>query len=315
LLRRIRRGEAAGVIFFGPNITSRSQLRAVIRRLQQANNSSPINAPLLMIVDQEGGIVRRLPGAPNQSQRQLGQSARGELLSRQAGAGAAANLATVGLNVNLAPVMDVYQHPGDFIDQFERSYSSSPARVATLGRGFIEALQAGGVAATAKHFPGLGAAARGQDTDEGPVRLDVPLSQLRAVDEAPYRSAIAAGARLVMLSWAVYPAIDPEPPAGLSPTVIAGELRRRLGFAGVTITDSLGAGALDGFGGSAERAVLAARAGDDLLLCSARYVADNSPAEGVAALHGLVAALSDHTLARADAEAAASRVLALRRQP
>jgi beta-N-acetylhexosaminidase len=245
----------------------------------------------------------------------VGQSARGEILSRQGGAGAAANLASVGLNANLAPVVDVYRHPGNFIDQFERSYSSSPTRVAMLSQGFIEALQAGGVVATAKHFPGLGAAARGQDTDEGVVRLDVPLSELRAVDEAPYRPAIAAGVRLVMLSWAVYPTLDPDLPAGLSPTVIEGELRHRLGFRGVTITDSLGAGALSAFGGSAQRAVLAARAGDDLLLCSASTVEQDSPTIGIAALRGVASAIASGAIRRATAEQAAERVLRLRLHP
>src|SRR5947208_2918205 len=80
-----------------------------------------------------------------------------------------------------------------------------------------------GVAATAKHFPGLGAAATNQDTDSRPVTLNVPRHQLRTVDERPYRSAIPAGVKLVMVSWARYPALDKRRPAGLSRTVVQGE--------------------------------------------------------------------------------------------
>ena len=209
--------------------------------------------------------------------------------------------------MNLAPVLDVYRSAGDFLDQFGRSYSSDPRRVAQLGADFITAQQAGGVAATAKHFPGLGAAARAQDTDLRPVTLGGARSVLRGVDELPYRAAIAAGVRLVMLSWAVYPALDPARPAGLSPIIVQGELRQRLGFRGVTITDALGAGALAKFGGIGRRGRLAALAGLDLLLCS-----DHRVAEGQQALAGLVAGYRGGQLSRASGQAAVARILALR---
>ena len=107
----------------------------------------------------------------------------------------------------------------------------------------IKAQQAGGVAATAKHFPGLGAAAASQNTDAGPVTLYLSLATIRSIDEVPFAAAIAAGVKLVMVSWAVYPAMGARP-AGLSPNVVQGELRGRLDFTGVTITDALEAGAL-----------------------------------------------------------------------
>ena len=142
-------------------------------------------------------------------------------------------------------MLDVYRHAGNFIDEFQRSYSSNPATVARLGRAFITAQQRKDVAATAKHFPGLGAAGRSQNTDLRPVKLSMSLATLRAIDEAPYKSAIAAGVKLVMTSWATYPALDASRPAGLSSKVIGGELRGRLGFKGVTITDGIDAGAVD----------------------------------------------------------------------
>lgn len=315
LLAAIRAGEAAGVIFFGPNIASEAQIRGVIERLQKANAAGPVHAPLLMLTDQEGGEVRRLPGAPALSEKQIGEGPDGSALAAAAGSGAGRNLAGAGMNVNLAPVLDVFRTPGNFIDEYQRSYSGDPVTVARLGSAFISAQQRTGVAATAKHFPGLGAAARDQDTDVGPVTLNLSLGVLRSVDEVPYRAAIAAGVQLVMTSWAVYPALDPGLPAGLSAAVIGGELRGRVGFRGVTITDAISAGALAGFGGLGRRGVLAARAGADLILCSAINVSDDSPQQGLTVLHAITSALAGGGLARGAAQQAAARVIALRSAP
>jgi beta-N-acetylhexosaminidase len=315
LLAAIRAGEAGGVIFFGQNISSLGQIRGVIDELQRASLASPVHTQLLLLTDQEGGAVRRLPGAPRLSEKQIGQSPHAVLLARSAGAGAAQNLRAAGMNVNLAPVLDVYRQRGDFIDQFQRSYSSNATAVAGLGAEFIGAQQAAGVAATAKHFPGLGAAAQTENSDLGPVTLRSPLTAVRAVDEAPFRSAIAAGVKLVMTSWAIYPALDPHRPAGLSSAVIGGELRRRLGFGGVTITDGIDAGAVTPFGSLARRTVLAAAAGADLILCATTNPNDNTPARGIAARDALVSALTHHQLSRAAARLAAQRILTLRAHP
>ena len=111
LLRAIRRGDAAGVIFFAGNISSPAQLATVAGELQRADASrrNPVRAPLLLMIDQEGGIVRRLPGPPDLSEKQIGQAADPAAQARLAGAGAAATLLSAGLNVNLAPVLDVYR--------------------------------------------------------------------------------------------------------------------------------------------------------------------------------------------------------------
>ncbi|HTU29129.1 MAG TPA: glycoside hydrolase family 3 N-terminal domain-containing protein [Solirubrobacteraceae bacterium] len=315
LLTAVRRGQAGGVIFFSWNIASVAQIRGVIEQLQRASLASPLHDRLLMMTDQEGGEVRRLPGAPTRSEKQIGESRDGVALARAAGRGAAGELRSVGMNVNLAPVLDVYRHAGNFIDEFQRSYSGNPATVGRLGSAFIAAQQGSGVAATAKHFPGLGAAARSQDTDLRPVTLDVPLTQLRDVDEAPYRPAIAAGVKLVMVSWARYPALDRTYPAGLSSAVIQGELRGRLGFQGVTITDAIGAGALVPFGKPSQIGVMAAHAGADLILCAGTGPSGSSPLQGLSVLHALAAAIGDGGLTRSSAVASAARILALKAHP
>lgn len=312
LLALIHRGEAAGVIFFGENVADPAALSVAIHAIRAANAQSPVHAPLLLMTDQEGGLVRRLPGAPVLSEKQVGESADPTATATAAGAGAGDELASVGINVNLAPVLDVFRRPGNFIDGAQRSYSSDPLEVAGLGTRFIAAQQRAGVAATAKHFPGLGAATAEQNTDEVPVTLDVPAATLRNDDEVPFRAASAAGVKLVMISWATYPALDPRHPAGLSRAVIVGELRGRLGYHGVVITDELAAGALSAFGTIGNRAVLAAGAGADLLVCSEQNPDDNTPAEGTAALTALVAALRGNEISRASAEQSAARVIRLR---
>ena len=307
LLSAIRAGDAAGVIFFGENISSESQIASVVAQLVQANAASPVRAPLLLMTDQEGGQVRRLPGAPTLSEKQVGEAAQPTTSASTAGTGAGQNLAGVGMNVNLAPVLDVFYQSGNFIDEYQRSFSDDPDVVASLGQVFVHAQQATGVAATAKHFPGLGAATRSQNTDAGPVTLTQSLSQLRAVDEFPYQAAISAGVKLVMVSWAVYTALDASRPAAFSSAVVQGELRQRLGFTGVTVTDALEAGAINSSYSTGQRAVMAASAGMDLLLCSAR-----DASQGDSAGQALATAYGNGQLPSAAFNAAVQRVTALR---
>lgn len=308
LLDLISAGEVGGVIFFGENITGLDQISGVVADLKAANANSPVRAPLLLMTDQEGGLIRRIkPGEPVLSEKQIGASADPTAAAHDAGIGAAQTLTGVGMNTNLAPVLDVFREAGNFDDQFQRSYSSDPSVCAACGAAFISAQQNQRIAATAKHFPGLGAATRSQNTDLTTVTLTQSADELRSVDELPFAAAIAAEVDMVMTSWAVYPALDPKFPAGLSPTIVRGELRRRLRFRGVTITDALEAGALAPFGDTGARAVLAAQAGMDVLLCSARDMT-----QGIAAVDAVVAALEQHRLNPGHSRQALRRVLELR---
>jgi len=307
LLDKIAAGEVGGVIFFGDNIQSSAQIAGVTQQLRNAQQQSPVSWPLLFMTDQEGGLVRRLPGGPEQSAKQVGASANPAAAATQAGSEAGQVLTAAGMNVNLAPVLDVYRQAGNFIDEYERSFSNDAGTVATCASAFINAQQEKGVAATAKHFPGLGAAAAGANTDAVPVSLSVSLTDLRSIDEVPYVSAIAAGLRLVMTSWAIYPALDANNPAGLSRTIVQNELRGRLGFKGVTITDALEAGALGAFGDNSQRAIKAAQAGMDLILCSARDVS-----QGEAVTTALANALDGGQIDAGEFDAALQRIITLR---
>jgi beta-N-acetylhexosaminidase len=309
LLDAIRAGLVGGVIFFGENIdrTNRSQIQAVTSQLAQVQVDSGLGYPLLLMTDQEGGVVQRLPGAPGISEKQIGASADPVGTARSAGTGAAQNLLDAGMNCNLAPVLDVFRQTGNFDDQFGRSYSMDPLVCGQCGRASVAVQQRLGVVTSAKHFPGLGAAIRAQNTDLGPVTLDVSLPDLRRIDELPFTHAINANVDTIMTSWATYPALDPDRPAGLSQRIVRGELRGRLGYRGVTITDAIEAGALQSFGDTGQRAVAAAAAGMDIVLCSARSVS-----QGQAAVDALQAALAGGQLPRGQEHEALLRVLALR---
>jgi beta-N-acetylhexosaminidase len=313
LLQLIRHGEAAGVIFFAGNFRYRAQFTAAVRKLEAANasKSNPARGyPLLLMTDQEGGQVRRLPGAPVRSAKWIGSRASASaraFQARKAGQGAGQNLLSFGLNVNLAPVLDVFRSPGDFDDRYQRSYSSNPRIVSTLGADFIAAQQRAGVAATAKHFPGLGPAATNQNTDVRPVVIRTPAKTVQSVDEYPYRAAIAAGVKLVMVSWARYPGLGSGSPAGLSRAIVQGQLRQRLRFTGVTITDAIGAGALTAVGSTQTRALKAAQAGMQLILSAAQ-----TPSEGQRCLDGLLSGFRTGKLPRATFRATVAQILLLR---
>jgi beta-N-acetylhexosaminidase len=197
--------------------------------LAQAQADSGVGYPLLLMTDQEGGIVQRLTGAPGISEKQIGASADPVGTARSAGTGAAQNLLTAGMNCNLAPVLDVFRQAGNFADQFGRSYSMDPVVCGDCGAASIAAQQQLGVVTTGKHFPGLGAATRAQNTIS-PVTLDVSLSDLRSIDELPFTYAINANVD-IMTSWATYLALDPTR-CPLSPRIVHGELRGRLKFRG-----------------------------------------------------------------------------------
>jgi beta-N-acetylhexosaminidase len=299
VVQMIREGDVAGVILFAENLPSRSAGRRLIGSLQAIPRPPGLRDPLLVMVDQEGGEVKRLGGAPTASAREMGSL--GAAFSREQGGRTAANLRNAGINVDLAPVLDVAR-PGGTIAETERGFGSTPAQVATTAVPFAQALQAGGVAATAKHFPGLGSARL--NTDFAVQRIGLSKAELRRVDESPYRRFIATGGEMVMLGTAIYPAFSPKPAAFARP-IATGELRSRLGFEGVSITDALGSVAVRDFGGPAKAALAAAGAGVDLLLFT-DYQAGSS-AQGA-----LLRRLRGVPLARALFETSVSRVLRLR---
>lgn len=273
LIDAVKAGKVGGVIFYDENVRTANDFPGQVKSLQQAYKQSPgyQGFPLLMVTDQEGGIVNRFPGGPD-SAKAVGTSSDPAAAGAIAGALVAQIFTANNINGDLAPVLDVSRKPGDFTDREQRSFSSDPAIVAKAAGPWITALQDAGYPATAKHFPGLGTAAADANTDLKPVTLTVSAEELRRIDMQPYKTAIANKVSMVMASWAIYPALDAKNPAGLSKVIIQQELRQRLGFEGVTITDALEAGSLKAFGNTGQLAVKAANAGMDILLASVRDV-------------------------------------------
>ncbi len=295
----IRAGRVAGVVLYAENLPTRADARRLIAGLQSIPRPPAVRDPLLILVDQEGGLVKRIAGAPFHSAEEIGR--RGAAFARREGRRTARNLRGVGIDVDIAPVLDV-PRPGSPIAETHRGYAASPAAVSAIGVAFAEGLQEAGVAATAKHFPGLGAAR--DDTDVDVSRIGLSRARLRAVDEVPYRRYAAADGDLVMVAAATYPAFSNRP-AAFSRSLVGGELRHRLGYRGVVMTDALDTVSVAAFGDPAEAGLAAVRAGCDLLLFT-----EPGPAE--AARRALARQLRSGSLDTRQFEAAAQRVLDLR---
>ncbi len=299
LLKRIRQGRVGAVILFAQNITSRAQLRALTDSLQHAARVGG-NPPLLIATDQEGGEVKRLSaGPPDLSPPEIARAGSTTVAARE-GTATGRYLKDLGINMDLAPVLDVPTAASAFIWRQGRAFSMHSSEVARYATPFALGLQHAGVAATGKHFPGLGSAL--VDTD---YRLDElhPTGPQQAAALEPYRTLIRSGLDAVMVSMAAFPAYDHSgAPAALSRPIIQDVLRRRLNFTGVTITDSLGAPS-----GHDERTagVLAAKAGADILLFT-----DSAPGE----LAALERAVRSGGISRGEAEASYGRIVALKRR-
>lgn len=254
----LRERRAAGVILFGGNITGPSQLRELTRVLR-AQGGRPIVA-----VDQEGGKIRRLPWAPP-ARTAPEQLAVGSV--RADATAAARALRAVGITVTFAPVADVPSVPRAALAL--RAFSRDPDAASAAVRDAVRGWRAGGVAATAKHFPGLGGAPT--NTDDAPVTIRRSRGVLNAVDLPPFAAAISAGVPFVMVGHARYPALDRSRIASQSRPIIEGVLRDELGFRGVIVTDSMEARAASfATGGITKASERAVRAGADLLLLTGR---------------------------------------------
>jgi beta-N-acetylhexosaminidase len=254
-LRRVRAGQLGAVILFGDNTAAGlSATRRAIAELQRAAREGR-NPPLLVMTDQEGGEVRRLPGPPTLAPADMDSVA----VAEAQGADAGRLLRSVGINVDLAPVADVERVPGSFLGT--RSFGSDQNVVAARACAFARGLASAGVLYTLKHFPGLGRATA--DTDAEPVTIDASAPALRG-DYAAYRRCGASPDALVMVSSASYPALSGRAPAVTAPEIYSHELPLALGQAGhLTISDALDTPAL---AGEEEPAVRAVRAGLDLAM-------------------------------------------------
>jgi beta-N-acetylhexosaminidase len=256
--RVLRERRAAGAILFRDNVIDPGQLSRLTAQLRDA---SPGLEPLIC-VDQEGGEIRIVPWAP--PERSAPEQAAGGS-EREDAAAAGRALRDAGIGVTLAPVADVPSVDGAALAG--RAFSTDPAEAAAAVAESVRGWHDGGVATTAKHFPGLGGAT--VNTDDGPATIARTRAELDA-DLEPFRAAIDADTEFVMAGHAVYPALDPDRIASQSQAVIDGLLRDELGYDGVVMTDSLEAAAVRAVADVEEAALASARAGVDVILTTGR---------------------------------------------
>lgn len=284
----------------------------VVARLQ---STTPGGLAMLVMTDEEGGGVARLTNLVAAPPWAATMGARWSAARiRAAGESVGESLLAAGVNVDLAPVLDVdgrAVYPGARDPDGLRSFSGAPATVAADGSAFAEGLAAAGVTAVVKHFPGLGGATG--NTDDAPAATE-PWPTLRAGALVPFETAIAAAVPGVMVANARVPGLTAQP-ASLSPAVYR-YLRTSMGFTGLAMTDSLGAGAISAAGYSVPAASVAAlEAGADLVLAGTPSSPAASLALANATAAAVVAAVRGGTLARGTLVAAAAQVVAARNRP
>ncbi|HEX6288944.1 MAG TPA: glycoside hydrolase family 3 protein [Herpetosiphonaceae bacterium] len=292
-------------LFRAHNVADPAQVRRLTTALQRmaAECGHP---PLLVAADQEGGQLMAIDGGTTQFPGNLALGATGSAeLAFQTGYALGRELAAMGINVNYAPACDVNINPQNPVIG-TRSFGEDPALVARLGAAMVQGMQAAGVAATAKHFPGHGDTA--SDSHYGVAVVHHDRSRLRQVEIPPFVAAIQAGVRLIMSAHIAFPAYDGGTtlPATLSPTLLRGLLRDELGFGGVIISDALDMGAIAQGPDLVIDALASAMAGVDLLLLN------TEPQIQQYVYSGLIQAARRSLLDPADTLLSAERVLALK---
>ena len=255
--------DLGGVIYFARNISEPKQVRDLSREVRELEREWPF----WVSVDQEGGRVARLrrPFTEWPPAAALGRSGSEDLTGRFADA-LAAELRAVGIDLDYVPVLDIHTNPGNPVIG-DRALGDEAETVARLGEVLIRRLQAMGVAASGKHFPGHGDTA--VDSHEALPVVEHERPRLEAVEFVPFRRAIQAGVATVMTGHVVVPAIDPDRPATLSPALVTNLLKGEWAFPGVVLSDDLGMKAVAATTPLPETAVSAIEAGCDMvLLCN-----------------------------------------------
>lgn len=263
-IRLIKHYHLGGIILFSRNIEDPIQLARLCKDIQKAAMENS-GYPLFLAIDQEGGRVARLkqPFSQFPGNASIGESPNPEKSALHFASTTAKEMSLVGLNMNMAPVIDV-AHPHMDSHLVGRSFSQDPSLVTQLGKIVINTLQQGGIMAVAKHFPGLGKSDLDPHLHLPTIRA--PFEEMESVHLAPFHGAIEADVSAIMSSHAVYPALEPGIPATLSKKIITDLLRKKMHFSGLIISDDLEMGAIAKKRGLPEGAAEAFAAGIDLLL-------------------------------------------------
>ena len=264
--RLVQEYQVGGLILYGRNIAGAGQLVTLTNGLKALNGDG---IPLFLSIDQEGGGVDRMPPEVRRTPGAYCVGQTGSVPAAQSyGDVLAAECAAFGLNLDFAPVLDVWSNPGNTVIG-QRAFSADARTVAGLGPAAARRMMAQGVIPAVKHFPGHGDTA--VDSHVGLPVVDKSPEELEETELIPFRAAIQSAGTdgqvpAVMVAHILLTQLDPERPASLSPAVVTGLLREELGFAGAVLTDDLTMGAVTQSYGLGEAAVLAVEAGCDILL-------------------------------------------------
>ena len=264
--RLVQEYQVGGLILYGRNITGAGQLVTLTNGLKALNGDG---IPLFLSIDQEGGGVDRMPPEVRRTPGAYCVGQTGSVPAAQSyGDVLAAECAAFGLNLDFAPVLDVWSNPGNTVIG-QRAFSADARTVAGLGPAAARRMMDQGVIPAVKHFPGHGDTA--VDSHVGLPVVDKSPEELEETELIPFRAAIQSAGTdgqvpAVMVAHILLTQLDPERPASLSPAVVTGLLRDELGFAGAVLTDDLTMGAVTQSYGLGEAAVLAVEAGCDILL-------------------------------------------------
>lgn len=301
ILNWLAEGRIGGVILFARNVESPAQLA----RLTQACHNAARH-PILISIDQEGGTVSRLREVFTESPGAMALgAAHSEAIAENMAYVLGKELRALGINWNYAPVLDV-THDTQNPSVGTRSISDDKALVSRIGSAQIRGYQKAGVAATGKHFPGLGNTP--VDTHLAMARISSSVEELWDDDLIPFRDAITAGVASMMITHVTFDALDPERPGTLSPAVVQHFLRERMGFNGVVATDCLEMKAITDHYSSAESAILSIMAGGDIALVS------HTPSRQNEAYEGLLEAARSGQLPMEQVDASVARVQAMKAQ-
>jgi beta-N-acetylhexosaminidase len=294
------------VLLFSPNFDSAAGLLRLTADLRALGRQAGLPAPLIVAVDEEGGRVMRVTDGvtPLPAAALLGMG--GPATVREAVSSTASGLSRLGIHWDLAPVADLRTNPADAVIG-DRSFGADPAHTGPLVAAAVDGLHDGGVAATLKHFPGLGGAAG--DPHAAMPRDAVTLDRWYATQARSFQAGIAAGADAVMTTAVVVPGLDPSGTPAMFSAQLVRLLREGLHFQGVVVADSLVMGAVTARYSLAQATVAAASAGNDLLL-----LADGDTAAEDAALKALQRAIASGVISTEQVQASAARVIALRQR-
>jgi beta-N-acetylhexosaminidase len=301
IIEQLKERQIGAVFVSSENWLDAGQGGALVSEVKAAGSSGD-RVPPLIIAAQEGGAGRAFgdlpPGRRAAAVGALGDPQLARRWARQMGEG----LATAGIELDMAPVVDLASLGSPLA---ERSFGDDPNVNATMTLAAEIGCKEAGIACAPAHFPGNGSASG--DTDLGPATVGLGSGLLLRRDLVPFNVAFQAGAPAVVLSHAFFAAYDPVTPASQTPAIVSGLLRRRLGFKGVAITDDLSAGAITALGSVRDAAVASLRAGADLLLI------ERAGATQEVTREALLRAVRDGTIPPARLDEAAGRVLELKR--